>query len=187
METLANTLTPTRNITLLKRLKKWVNIEADKPRSEREWLQDFWVTPPTDVTNYGKFPAMHKNEYPCGTAFCVAGYAVVNKLTPAEVIYGSDVFTRIEKNRYPHTRRRDIAVFADNSTEPISPYDGTLPANATRYYFVEAVSMRAMRELGLTMPEADTLFSANNPINTLNAYFNNLIAGKSITGKPIAR
>lgn len=52
---------PTPNIPLLRKAVEWAEAEAVKPRDKRQWDQSFYVS-----------------EAPCGTAYCIAGWAVVN-------------------------------------------------------------------------------------------------------------
>lgn len=59
------------NIPLLRKAVEWVEAEALKPISEREWYQASWRRPET-VEVWDE--VSEKYVAHCGTAYCVAGY-----------------------------------------------------------------------------------------------------------------
>lgn len=58
------------NIPLLRKAVEWVEAEAKRPATERQWYQKNWVTPESRKILDDQSALVNH----CGTAYCVAGY-----------------------------------------------------------------------------------------------------------------
>lgn len=57
------------NIPLLRKAVEWAEAEAAKPEGEGQWMQDWWMTTPAEMSSIFSLP-----ETSCGTAYCIAGW-----------------------------------------------------------------------------------------------------------------